>query len=113
MTKQFEYDPQKHFAPIAFVARTSLLLTINDQVPANSVEEFVAYAKANPGKLSLGFAQGTVSQLVAEYFNRLRGLDITSVPYRCGALAIPDMLGGRIHVDWPAPATVLPPIPDG
>src|SRR5207237_1890049 len=71
MTNQIEYDPQKDFAPIAFVARTSLLLTINDQVPANSVEGFVAYAKANPGKLSLGFAQGTVSQLAAEYFTRL------------------------------------------
>jgi len=113
MTKQIEYDPQKDFAPIAFVARTSLLLTINDQVPANSVDEFVAYAKGNPGKLSLGFAQGTVSQLAAEYFNRLRGLDITSVPYRGGALVIPDMLGGRIHIYWPSPATVLPLIRAG
>ena len=101
LTKQIEYDPQKDFTPAAFVARTSLLLTVNAQVPANSVEEFVAYAKANPGKLSLGFAQGTVSQLVAEYFNHLYGLDITSVPYRGGALVIPDMLGGRIHVYWP------------
>ena len=113
MTKQIEYDPQKDFAPIAFVARTSLLLTINEQVPANSVEEFVVYAKANPGKLSLGFAQGTVSQLAAEYFNRLHGLDITSVPYRGGALVIPDMLGGRIHIYWPSPATVLPLIRAG
>jgi tripartite-type tricarboxylate transporter receptor subunit TctC len=113
MTKQIEYDPQKDFTPVAFIARTSLLLTINAQVPATSVKEFVAYARANPGKLSLGFAQGTVSQLVAEYFNRLHGLDITSVPYRGGALVIPDMLGGRIHVYWPSPATVLPLIRDG
>jgi tripartite-type tricarboxylate transporter receptor subunit TctC len=113
LTKQIEYDPQKDFTPIAFIARTSLLLTVNAQVPANSAEEFVAYAKANPGKLSLGFAQGTVSQLVAEYFNRLHGLDITGVPYRGGALVIPDMLGGRIHVYWPAPATVLPLIREG
>ena len=113
MTKQIEYDPQKDFAPIAFVARTSLLLTINEQVPANSVEEFVVYARANPGKLSLGFAQGTVSQLAAEYFNRLHRLDITSVPYRGGALVIPDMLGGRIHIYWPSPATVLPLIRAG
>jgi tripartite-type tricarboxylate transporter receptor subunit TctC len=69
--------------------------------------------KANPGKLSLGFAQGTVSQLVAEYFNHLYGLDITSVPYRGGALVIPDMLGGRIHIYWPSPATVLPLIREG
>jgi tripartite-type tricarboxylate transporter receptor subunit TctC len=113
LSKQVEYDPQKNFTPIAFVARSSLLLTVNAQVPANSVKEFVAYAKANPGKLSLGFAQGTVSQLVAEYFNHLHGLDITSVPYRGGALVIPDMLGGRIHVYWPTPATVLPLIREG
>ena len=113
MTKQVEYDPLKDFAPIAFVARTASMLTINAQVPANSVGEFVAYAKANPGKLSVGFAQGTVSQLLAEYFNHRHGLDITSVPYRGGALVIPDMLGGRIHVYWPTPATVLPLIREG
>jgi len=113
MTKQVEYDPLKDFTPIAFVARTASMLTINAQVPANSVTEFVAYAKANPGKLSLGFAQGTVSQLLAEYFSRRHGLDITSVPYRGGALVIPDMLGGRIHVYWPTPATVLPLIREG
>jgi tripartite-type tricarboxylate transporter receptor subunit TctC len=113
LNKQVEYDPQKDFTPIAFVARTSSMLTVSAQVPANSVNEFVAYAKANPGKLSLGFAQGTVSQLLAEYFNHRHGLDITSVPYRGGALVIPDMLGGRIHVYWPTPATVLPLIREG
>jgi tripartite-type tricarboxylate transporter receptor subunit TctC len=113
LNKQVEYDPQKDFTPIAFVARTSSMLTVNAQVPANSVNEFVAYAKANPGKLSLGFAQGTVSQLLAEYFNHRHGLDITSVPYRGGARVIPDMLGGRIHVYWPTPATVLPLIREG
>jgi tripartite-type tricarboxylate transporter receptor subunit TctC len=113
LNKQMEYDPQKDFTPIAFVASNSCLLTINAEVPATSVKEFVAYARANPGKLSLGFAQGTVSQLVGEYFNRLHGLDITSVPYRGGALVIPDMLGGRVHMYWPTPATVLPLIREG
>src|SRR5947209_2161984 len=60
MNKSTEYDPQKDFTPIAFVARTSNLLTINAEVPVHSVPEFIAYARANPGKLSLGFAQGTV-----------------------------------------------------
>jgi tripartite-type tricarboxylate transporter receptor subunit TctC len=113
MNKQIEYDPQNDFTPIAFVASNSCLMTINAEVPANSVEEFVAYARARPGKLSLGFAQGTVSQLIGEYFNRLHGLDITSVPYRGGALVIPDMLGGRVHIYWPTPATVLPLIREG
>ena len=113
LNKQIEYDPQKDFTPVAFIARNSCLLAINAQIPANSVKEFVAYARANPGRLSLGFAQGTVSQLLGEYFNRLHGLDITSVPYRGGALVIPDMLGGRIHVYWPTPATVLPLLREG
>jgi tripartite-type tricarboxylate transporter receptor subunit TctC len=113
LNKQIEYDPQKDFTPVAFIARNSCLLAINAQVPANSVKEFVAHARANPGRLSLGFAQGTVSQLLGEYFNRLHGLDITSVPYRGGALVIPDMLGGRIHVYWPTPATVLPLLREG
>jgi tripartite-type tricarboxylate transporter receptor subunit TctC len=113
MNQQVEYDPQKDLAAVAFVMRTSTLLTVNAQVPARSVAEFVAYARAGPGKLSLGFAQGTVSQLLAEYFNRLHRLDITSVPYRGGALVVPDMLGGRIHVYWPTPATVLPLIREG
>jgi tripartite-type tricarboxylate transporter receptor subunit TctC len=113
MNKQIEYDPQKDFTPIAFVATTACLLTVNAEVPANSVQEFIDYAKANPGKLSLGFAQGTVSQLVGEYFNRIHGLDITSVPYRGGALVIPDMLGGRITMYWPTPATGVPLIRDG
>jgi tripartite-type tricarboxylate transporter receptor subunit TctC len=113
MNKQIEYDPQKDFTPIAFVATTACLLTVNAEVPANSVQEFIGYAKANPGKLSLGFAQGTVSQLVGEYFNRIHGLDITSVPYRGGALVIPDMLGGRITMYWPTPATGVPLIRDG
>jgi len=113
MSKRSDYDPQKDFAPVAFVASNSSFLTIGPQVPANSVREFVAYAKANPGKLSLGFAQGTVSQLVGEYFNRRHGLDITAVPYRGGALVVPDVLGGRIQVYWPTRATVLPLVRDG
>src|SRR5215470_19376710 len=58
MNQQVEYDPQKDLAAVAFVMRTSTLLTVNVQVPVHSVAEFVAYARANPGKLSLGFAQG-------------------------------------------------------
>ena len=113
MNKLVEYDPQKDFAPIAFVATAANLMTVNVDVPANSVPAFIEHAKANPGKLVLGFAQGTVSQLVGEYFNRMHGLDIISVPYRGGALVVPDMLGGRVHVYWPTPSTGLPLIRDG
>src|SRR6266404_345491 len=111
MTKQVEYDPLKDFTPIAFVARTSSMLTVNAQLPANSANEFVAYAKANPGKLSVGFAQGTVSQLLAEYFNHRHGLDITSVPYRGGAPVIRDGRIKALAISSPQRSPDLPDVP--
>src|SRR5262245_10704691 len=108
-----DYDPLKDFAPVAFVASNSWALTITPELPAKSMQEFVAYAKANPGKLAFGFAQGTASQLVGERFKLLNGLDIVSVPYKGGALAVPDILGGRIQMYLPTPATGLPLIRDG
>src|SRR5262249_40403379 len=113
MNQQVEYDPQKDLAAVAFVMRTSTLLTVNAQVPAHSAAEFLAWAGPPPGSPALVFARGRVSHLPADYFTRLHGLDITSVPYRGGALVVPDMLGGRIHVYWPTPATVLPLIREG
>jgi tripartite-type tricarboxylate transporter receptor subunit TctC len=108
-----DYDPLKDFAPVAFVASNCWVLTIAPELPAKSLPEFVAYAKANPGKLGFGFAQGTASQLVGERFKLLNGLDIVSVPYKGGALVVPDMLGGRIQMYLPTPATGLPLIRDG
>jgi tripartite-type tricarboxylate transporter receptor subunit TctC len=60
----FAYDPLKDFAPVAMVGSSSLVLVIAPAVPAKSVQEFVAYAKANPGKLNFGFGQGTLPHLV-------------------------------------------------
>ena len=111
--KKVQYDPLQDFAPIATVATTSWVLTIAPELPAKSIKQFVDYAKANPGKLSFGFAQGTASQLVGERFKVLNGLDIVSVPYKGGALAVPDLLGGRIQMYLPTPATGLPLIREG
>jgi tripartite-type tricarboxylate transporter receptor subunit TctC len=111
--KKVDYDPLTDFAPIASVATNSWVLTIAAQVPARSVAEFIAYARANPGKLSFGFAQGTASQLVGERFKVMNGLDIVSVPYKGGALAVPDILAGRVQMYLPTPATGLPLIRDG
>lgn len=111
--KKMDYDPLTDFAPIASVATNSWVLTIAAQVPARSVTELIAYARANPGKLSFGFAQGTASQLVGERFKVMNGLDIVSVPYKGGALAVPDILAGRVQMYLPTPATGLPLIRDG
>src|SRR5437867_643601 len=82
-------------------------------VPARTVPEFVAYAKANPGKLNFGFGQGTQPHLVGELFKIATGTDIVNVPYRGGAQAVTDMLGGRIHMNIGTFATLAPQVREG
>jgi tripartite-type tricarboxylate transporter receptor subunit TctC len=113
MHKKVEYDPLKDFAPVASVTTTAWLLVVSPDLPVNSVGEFVAYTKANRGRISFGFAQGTASQLVGERFKVLTGADILSVPYKGGAAAVPDFLAGRIHMLLPTPATTLSMIRQG
>jgi tripartite-type tricarboxylate transporter receptor subunit TctC len=104
----FTYEPLKDFVPIATMATSSNVIVISNEVPANTLQEFVAYAKANPGKLNFGFGQGTLPQLVGEMFKAAAGVDITNVPYRGGAQAIQDVLGGRIHMNIGTSSTLLP-----
>jgi tripartite-type tricarboxylate transporter receptor subunit TctC len=109
----FTYDPLNDFAPVAMVGSSSLVLVIVPAVPAESVQEFVAYAKANPGKLNFGFGKGTLPHLVGELFKVATGTDIASIPYRGGAQAVSDMLGGRIEMNFGSGSTLLPLIREG
>jgi tripartite-type tricarboxylate transporter receptor subunit TctC len=102
------YDPLKDFVPIATFAAASNVIVIGNDVPAKTVQEFVAYAKANPGKLNFGFGQGTLPQLVGEMFKTAAGIEITNVPYKGGAQAVPDLLGGRIQMNIGNASTLLP-----
>ncbi len=102
------YDPLKDFVPIATVGAASNVIVIGNDVPAKTVQEFVAYAKTNPGKLNFGFGQGTLPQLVGEMFKLAAGIDITNVPYKGGAQAVPDLLGGRIQMNIGNASTLLP-----
>jgi tripartite-type tricarboxylate transporter receptor subunit TctC len=111
-SKKIDYDPRNDFAPIARVMTTSWLLVVSPELPVRSVADFVAYARANPGKISFGFAQGTASQLVGDRFKVLTATDIVNVPYKGGAAALPDFLGGRIQMLLPTPATTLALIRD-
>jgi tripartite-type tricarboxylate transporter receptor subunit TctC len=113
VSKGFTYDPIKDFVPIVTVGSTSLVLVVPPSLPANNLQEFVSYAKANPGKLNFGFGQGTLPHLVGEAFKLATGTDIASIPYRGGAQAITDMLGGRIHMNFGAGATLVPLIREG
>src|SRR5215213_3640998 len=102
------YDPLKDFVPIATLAAASNVIVIGNDLPAKTVQEFVAYAKANPGKLNFGFGQGTLPQLVGEMFKAAAGIEITNVPYKGGAQAVPDLLGGRIQMNIGNASTLLP-----
>jgi len=111
--KGFVYDPINDFAPIAMVGTTSLIFVTPAHIPANSLQEFIAYAKTNQGQLNFGFGQGTLPHLVGEAFKMAAGVNIASVPYRGGVQAVADMLGGRIQMCLATGATLLPYIRDG
>jgi tripartite-type tricarboxylate transporter receptor subunit TctC len=97
--KTLPFNVKKDFAPIALTARIPNLLVVNPSVPANDVADFIAYAKANPGKLNFGSSgNGTSLHIAGELFNVLAGVNMTHVPYRGGALALTDLLGGQIQV---------------
>jgi tripartite-type tricarboxylate transporter receptor subunit TctC len=93
------YDPIKDFAPITLVAVTPNVLVLNPSVPANSVAELIAYAKANPGKLAFGSgSNGSAGHLAGELFKAEAGVDMVHVPYKGGAPAMQDLLGGQTQL---------------
>jgi len=108
------YDPVKDFVPIAKVAVVPLVLVISPTVPIKNVKELVAYAKANPGKLSYASSgPGTSSQQEMEVFKQAAGLDIVEVGYKSTAQALNDVLGGHIALFPVVVPSVLPHIPGG
>jgi tripartite-type tricarboxylate transporter receptor subunit TctC len=107
LTKNVGYDPVKDFAPITRVGSFTLLLVVNPQVPVKSIAELVAYAKANPGKLS--FASGNTSGIVAgETLKAWAGIDILHVPYKSAPPALNDVLAGRVSMMFTDLTTGMP-----
>ncbi len=93
------YDPIKDFVPITLVAVTPNVLVINPSLPVNSVPELVAYAKAHPGKLSFGSgSNGSAGHLAGELFKTEARVDMVHIPYKGGAPAMQDLLGGQIQL---------------
>lgn len=92
------YDFVRDIAPVASLTVQPLVLEVIPALPVNSVPEFIAYAKANPGKINIGNSGlGTVSHLAAEAFRLATGIDFVTVPYRGSVPMFTDMLGGRVH----------------
>ena len=111
--KHVAYDPFKEFTPVAGVNTTYWMIVVPPSLPAKTLAEFVAYTKAHPGTINFAATQGTAAILVAERFKQLSGADLFIIPYKGGAAALPDFLGGRIQVLNPTPSTSISHIRDG
>ena len=108
------YDPLKDFVPVAKVAIIPLVLAASTSVPISSAKELVAYAKANPGKLSYASSgPGTISQQEMELFKQAAGLDIVEVGYKSTAQAMTDLVGGQIALFPVVVPLVLPHVKSG
>jgi tripartite-type tricarboxylate transporter receptor subunit TctC len=93
----------RDIAPVAGVIRGSLVMVVNPSVPAKSVPEFIAYAKANPGKLTMASAgTGATSHISGELFKMMAGVDMVHLPYRGQGPALTDLLGGQVQVYFAA-----------
>lgn len=92
------YDPLRDLEPVAYLGSSVQILCVHPSLPVNSVAEFVAYAKANPGKLYYGSSgTATGNHITCEYFKRAAGFEATHVPYRGAAPAIQDLVAGRVQ----------------
>jgi len=107
LVKNISYDAVRDFTPIARTGSYTLMLVVNPTLPINSVDELVAYAKANPGKLS--FASGNTSGIVGgETLKRWAGIDMVHVPYKSTPPALTDVIDGRVSMMFADLTTGLP-----
>lgn len=107
------YDAIRSFAPVASVAAWSHVLIVRPDFPARTVGELIDHAKSHPGTVTFGFGINTPPQILGETLKIVSGADIRSIPYRGGAQAINDMLGGRIDINFGSTSTLLPLIQQG
>jgi tripartite-type tricarboxylate transporter receptor subunit TctC len=108
------YDPVRDFTPISLVASLPFVLVVHPEVPAKSVAELIALAKAQPGKLNFSSAgNGTSNHLAGELFKSMAGVDIVHVPYRGSAPALADVVAGQITMMFDLTLTSLPQIQGG
>jgi tripartite-type tricarboxylate transporter receptor subunit TctC len=112
--KSLNFDFIRDTAPIGSIVRVPQLMQVNPAVPAKTVPEFIAYAKANPGKIAMGSGgNGSPAHVIGEYFKMMTGTDLTHVPYRGAAPAVTDLIGGQIQVAFTELATSLGHVKSG
>ena len=112
--KNMPYDAIKDFAPITRVAMVPNLLVANKDAPFNNVPELIAYAKANPGKLSFGSSgNGTTLHLSGELFKLKTGINMTHIPYKGSSPAVADLISGQINMIFDNMPSAYPQVKNG
>ena len=112
LLKKLPYDAVADFEPITKLGTITLALVAHPSVPANNLKELIAYAKANPGKLTFG-AGSSSSRMSAELLKTMAGIDMLYVPYKSNPQVVTDLLGGQISVFFGDVSTALPPVRAG
>ncbi|VCU72082.1 Tripartite tricarboxylate transporter family receptor [Pigmentiphaga humi] len=113
-SRNVPYDPVKDFTPVGIVGTAPQAMVVNASLPVTDLKSFLAYAKANPGKLSYGTSGvGSSQQLGGELLKARTGIDMTHVPYKGGSLALNDVVGGQVPVGILVLSNVLPHVKSG
>jgi tripartite-type tricarboxylate transporter receptor subunit TctC len=108
------YEPTRDFAPVILLGTADIMIVVNAQVPVRNVRELIAYAKANPGKLTFASGgNGSISHLLGEYFKSMAGVDMLHVPYKGDAQMVTDLLGGQVNMAFGTAVAFLPHVKSG
>jgi len=107
------YDPVNSFAAIAFLASAPDVIVVRPDIPAATLHEFIAYAKANPGKVAYGSGLGTPPHVIGEWLKAKAGIDVVYLPHRGGGPALNDLLGGHTQLGIEIMHPLLPYIQEG
>jgi tripartite-type tricarboxylate transporter receptor subunit TctC len=111
--KKLGFDPIRDFTPVAALAIESEALVVHPSVPAKTIQEFLDYLKANPGKLAGGVPTGVMPHIMVAFFVKRAGADMVLVPYRGGAPLVTDLLSGQVQMSIVAKASALPHVRAG
>jgi tripartite-type tricarboxylate transporter receptor subunit TctC len=106
--EKLSFDFMRDMAPVVGISRAPVILAVNPSVPAKTVPEFIAYAKANPGKLNMGSAGiGSAGHLAGELLQMMTGIKLVHVPYRGNAPALTDLIAGQVQLVFPSSASSI------
>ena len=108
------YEPTRDFAPVVLLGTADIMIVVNSNVPVRTVRELLAYAKANPGKLTFASGgNGSISHLLGEYFNSMAGVNMLHVPYKGDAQMVTDLIGGQVNLAFGTAVAFLPHVKSG